>query len=210
MPKSRTRKKKPGAAKSGVEWGASGYGEGKRKRDWTIAGIAAAALIGGGVWWMWTQAAEHRAFEDFAVAGAHALDRVERTPNRGRQHVSPGTPMTYPDEFPTSGDHWPVWTQPGVYGELQPTPMLIHAMEHGNVVIYYETPGDAAWDSMTAWADIYAGQWDGLVVTPRPGLGDDVVLSAWTRNLRLDVWDPAAAAAFIDAYRGRGPENPVR
>ena len=43
-----------------------------------------------------------------------------------------------------------------------------------------------------------------------PDGGEAIVLTAWTKRLRLDPFDPAAAAAFIDAYRGRGPEHPVR
>ena len=34
--------------------------------------------------------------------------------------------------------------------------------------------------------------------------------AAWRRTLTLDPFDGDAGAAFIDAYRGRGPEHPVR
>ena len=64
--------------------------------------------------------------------------------------------------------------------------------------------------TLDAWADVYDGRWDGIVVTPMVGLGQSVVLTAWNRRLDLDRFDPASAAAFIDGYRGRGPENPVR
>ncbi len=53
-------------------------------------------------------------------------------------------------------------------------------------------------------------RWAGIVVTPKSGLGETVVLTAWTRVLRLKPFEPEAAAAFIDAFRGRGPERPVR
>lgn len=65
-------------------------------------------------------------------------------------------------------------------------------------------------DILKRWAGLYGGQWDGLVVTPKPGLGEAIVLTAWTKLLRLAPFDAEAAAAFIDAFRGRGPENPVR
>jgi len=42
------------------------------------------------------------------------------------------------------------------------------------------------------------------------GLGQRLILTAWGEILRLDHFDPAVAAAFVDKYRGRGPENPVR
>ena len=37
-----------------------------------------------------------------------------------------------------------------------------------------------------------------------------VVMTAWTKLLRLEAFDEASAAAFIDLFRGRGPENRVR
>ena len=50
----------------------------------------------------------------------------------------------------------------------------------------------------------------GIRAIRRPGLEASVILTAWTRVLTLDGFDRDAAAAFIDAYRGRGPEHPVR
>ena len=44
---------------------------------------------------------------------------------------------------------------------------------------------------------------------PRGAYGAGV-LTAWTKTLRLSSFDAALAAAFVDAYRGRGPEHPVR
>ena len=86
----------------------------------------------------------------------------------------------------------------------------MHAAEHGNIVIYYDTPGDAVRQTLDSWTDLYGAQWSGVVVTPAPGLGAAVVLTAWRKVLRLDPFDAAMAAAFVDAYRGRGPEKPVR
>jgi hypothetical protein len=47
-------------------------------------------------------------------------------------------------------------------------------------------------------------------VVTHEGLGDGVVLTAWTKKLVLPEFQPEAAATFIDTYRGRGPENSVR
>ena len=78
------------------------------------------------------------------------------------------------------------------------------------IVIYIGRPRDEDMAAMTDWAKRWDGRWDGIVITPDPGLGRRVVLTAWQRRLALDSFDPAATAAFIDAYRGRGPENAVR
>jgi hypothetical protein len=42
------------------------------------------------------------------------------------------------------------------------------------------------------------------------GLGEQVVLTAWTKRLMQKKFDIASAAAFIEKFRGRGPENPIR
>jgi hypothetical protein len=43
-----------------------------------------------------------------------------------------------------------------------------------------------------------------------PGIGEEIILTAWTRELRLPKFDAASAAAFADRFRGRRPEHPVR
>ncbi|MDP6276923.1 MAG: hypothetical protein QGI11_00225 [Nitrospinota bacterium] len=49
-----------------------------------------------------------------------------------------------------------------------------------------------------------------MIATKMAGIGVSVVLTAWTKRLNLERFDRAAAAAFIDLFRGRGPEHPVR
>ncbi len=63
---------------------------------------------------------------------------------------------------------------------------------------------------MKDWAALYGGNWDGVVAAPSSGLGKAVALTAWRKILKLDEFDPAAVAAFIDEFRGRGPEKRVR
>ncbi|MBE9079787.1 DUF3105 domain-containing protein [Romeria aff. gracilis LEGE 07310] len=91
----------------------------------------------------------------------------------------------------------------GVYDQEQPQEKLVHSLEHGNIVIYYDEPGEETINE-------FSGPWDGIVVVPKPGLGESIVLTAWTKKLAQPQFDPDAAASFIDEYRGRGPENPVR
>ncbi|MCP4327660.1 MAG: DUF3105 domain-containing protein [Alphaproteobacteria bacterium] len=119
-------------------------------------------------------------------------------------------PIAYDRDFPTSGPHSPTWTVPGVYDRPQAKSELVHALEHGHIVVYFDRPSPEAWRQLTDWAGLFSGKWDGLVVTPYPGLDETMVMTAWNRTLRLDAWNGMVAAAFIDAYRGRGPENPVR
>ena len=112
----------------------------------------------------------------------------------GRGHLTIGQSHRYPARYPTSGIHATQWTRAGFYDEPQPPTRLVHAMEHGNVVIYMESPADVI-DMLDGWASLYRGQWDGVVVTKDARLATGVVLTAWRRRLELDPFD--APAAFV-------------
>ena len=175
----------------------------------TFGGIAAVLLIAGGVWF-WSTVQESNAFEELAAAGRDVLGQVESFPDRGRRHLGPGETVNYGTSFPTSGDHDPFPTNPGVYTAGQPPTQLVHALEHGNIVIYYDRPLEPDMATLLEWSKFYRGTWDGLVVTPSRGLGESLVFTAWTKRLKMDKLNRAHGAAFIDKYRGRGPERPVR
>lgn len=178
----------------------------RRRIQWAAAGLVVAALVGG-LWWH--SSARQQDFQALAEQGREALEaRVVSERSAGRGHESGG--VSYDERFPTSGPHHPSWVDPGVYSEPQPVDELVHALEHGNIVIYYDEPGDAVMGQLREWASLYDDQWSGIVVTPARRLGESIMLTAWTRRLRLEEFEPAMAAAFIDAYRGRGPEHPVR
>lgn len=178
-----------------------------RRRLHLAAGALLVAVVVGALWWL--SSAREQEFTALAAEGRGALQsRVTTELSAGRDHVS-GSPG-YAHRFPTSGPHSPTWVEPGVYTDAQPRAQLVHALEHGNIVIYYDEPGADVMDRLRQWAALYDRQWSGIVVVPARGLGESIVLTAWTKRLRLDPFEPAVAAAFIDAYRGRGPENRVR
>lgn len=156
-----------------------------------------AACVAGWFWWA--------AKQDPALWNV-----VESFPSEGTAHISPGERVSYRTAPPTSGPHDPVPTRPGFYSEIQPPEKLVHALEHGNIVIYVEHPDPEAFQTLRKWAGQFPGHWDGVIVTPYPGLKQAIILTAWRHRLRLKEFDAAAATAFIDKFRGRGPENPVR
>ncbi|MHA1109230.1 MAG: DUF3105 domain-containing protein [Alphaproteobacteria bacterium] len=168
--------------------------------------VGAAAVT----YWMLSVGQQESAFRDLAEGGRASLTTVENVASEGRGHLQPGQTVTYRSNPPTSGIHSPTWTDPGIYDQPQPSTGLVHALEHGNIVIYTDRPDQAVMEILTGWAGIFRGKYSGIVMTPRTGIGKAVILTAWNRILRLDPFDAAAAAAFIDRYRGRGPEHPVR
>ena len=210
MPKSRTRKK-PAKGKTkakSIDWGAASA-KGSGRINLVLGAVALAALVAGGLYF-WQRQQTGSAFEALIAEGQPALARVETLPDRGGGHLTPGQGHSYDTAFPTSGIHDRVPIGPGFYTEPQRATQLVHSVEHGHIVIYYEDPGAKALAMLKDWASLFGGHWDGVVATPTTGLGKAVVLTAWRKVLRLDSFEPATAAAFIDSYRGRGPEKRVR
>jgi hypothetical protein len=171
-----------------------------------VVGLVAAA----GWWWYGNQQAEELFF-DHVRAGAGTLERVERHADHGTSgHLTPGERVNYGTNTPTSGRHDGRPVTPGVYTSVQAPTMLVHSLEHGLVVVYYDRLSADALATLEDWSGLYGGPFSGIVVTRQPGLGDRLLLTAWRKSLSLDDFDADAAAVFIDAYRGRGPENPIR
>ncbi|MHA1570651.1 MAG: DUF3105 domain-containing protein [Alphaproteobacteria bacterium] len=158
---------------------------------WACGAIAAIMLAGG-----------------TALAQQEPLAGVKTLPDQGQQHEN--GPVDYGTSFPTSGAHSPTPVPPGFYTDRPPSESLVHSLEHGNIVIYYDQPGDAAITAMRDWAQQYRGGLDGVVVVRVRGIGPGVALTAWTKQLFQHNFDETAAFAFIDAFRGRGPERSVR
>jgi thioredoxin reductase len=74
-------------------------------------------------------------------------------------------------------------------------------------------------DMETSVDDVYATgataraeKWQAVIAAPHPAANPDAayVLTAWQVRQDMDEYDPETVRAFLDAFRGRGPENPVR
>lgn len=142
------------------------------------------------------------------------LSDAESFESNGRNHVPEDRDIQYERVPPLSGTHYENWVEAGFYEETPPLGNLVHSLEHGHVVVYYD-PGamtPAARENLTALASNYTARWESVVVAPNPN--DDpaapYVLTAWQVRLRMQEYDPETVQAFLDAFRGRGPENSVR
>lgn len=142
------------------------------------------------------------------------LQGVEQFPSQGRDHVERGTDVNYSTMPPTSGPHYTGTVGAGFYEQRQSLGDLVHTLEHGAVVVYYDpaalTP--EAEQSLKEWASVHTGTWKSVVVVPHPEENPDApyVLTAWRHMLEMDQYDPETVQAFLAEYLGRGPENPVR
>jgi hypothetical protein len=142
------------------------------------------------------------------------LQKVQSFPSEGAEHVAEGTQIAYSTEPPTSGKHYGRETPAGFYVEPRPAGNLVHSLEHGAVVIYYDPAQltDEIRQSLTRFVQAHRDPWASVVVVPHPNPKPDApfVLTAWTKMLKLDRYDILTIRAFLAEYLGRGPENPVR
>jgi hypothetical protein len=159
------------------------------------------------------------------------------SPNSGTQHPDDGTSHTaigvtcreapqsdpncgtdpYSSVPATSGPHWDPsgianW---GVYSTPQPETQLIHNLEHGGIVIWYDPEALEAdqIDALTSYvttqvASGVSGRYK-FILTPWAGgepLPAAVVATAWRYSLELEEADTDAIDAFARARYGRSPE----
>jgi hypothetical protein len=162
-------------------------------------------------WLWWNSKQADTGLQQQIAEGQAALSRVKSFPSEGlEQHVPQGSSVYYRTNPPTTGAHYPTPSDPGYYETLQLPGNLVHALEHGHIVVYYDRPSSEVIRSLKDWASRFQDRWAGVIVAPMPGIGQGIILTAWTKELRLGKFDAASAAAFMDRFRGRGPEHPVR
>ena len=182
-----------------------------RKKGGNAIVWVAGFLIAGGIGYLiWGQGGGEEEFMKSVAAGRSAASQVKAIPSRGTTHLRLGQTFAYPGLYPTSGPHDSVPTPPGFYTGTRSPTKLVHALEHGSIVIYYDKPGEEALKTLRSWTSLYSAPWAAVIAVPQPGIGKTVVLTAWTKRLTLPNFERPAAAAFIDLYRGRGPEKRVR
>jgi lysophospholipase L1-like esterase len=133
---------------------------------------------------------------------------IETFPYEGSAHVPVGTTVVYMTDPPTSGNHYP-YPQGGGYFE---TPIesgfLLHSMEHGGVIIYYNpaTVTDAQKYSLKTLARNHPGLFGMVVCVPRNDPAYPIILTAWTHRLRLETYDQSRFDGFVTLFLNQGPE----
>lgn len=142
------------------------------------------------------------------------LADVESFPNQGNEHVDSVSQSTYDQFPPLSGPHYGGTVSAGFYEEEQSLGDLVHTLEHGAVIVYYDPAAlsDNATESLREFSSVHTGAWRSVVVVPNPSDDPEAayVLTAWQHRLYMDDYDAETVHAFLSEYLGRGPENSVR
>ncbi|MBW3616011.1 MAG: DUF3105 domain-containing protein [Actinobacteria bacterium] len=114
---------------------------------------------------------------------------------------------TYTVDPPAGGAHEPSAAPPGFYNpENVPSDgKLVHAMEHGFVVLWYR-PDLSAEDrqELEKLSDRFGRE---LIVAPRASLEGEAAVTAWHRRLVCRELDPEAVALFTSSFKDQGPEK---
>lgn len=171
----------------------------KRTKLLTVAVIAAAALA---IVVPTTVVLSGAAQEKSAATAAAAapIDGVKTFEVASANHVD--TKVAY-DQMPgVGGDHNPVWLNCGIYEAPVPENNAVHSMEHGAVWITYDGIGDA---EVAALKDA-VGEKTYLILSPFPGQGAKIKLTAWGEQLSVDSPDDPRIKTFITKYR-QGPQT---
>lgn len=138
---------------------------------------------------------------------------VEFFDNEGHDHLPENSISFFRTDPPTSGPHSFRWLPPSIYKANETTrELLVHNLEHGNIVIYFNrailSDSDVKW--LSQLTNEYLGQWDGVLMVERDDKEHPLILTAWRAMLRMKGLDQGKVLKFVEAFRGRGPENPVR
>ncbi len=122
---------------------------------------------------------------------------------------------TYNSTPPTSGPHYGNLVEWDVYTQPVPYQMLLHNMEDGGIIVYYQCPDGCSdtVDALTSIVNAYIDDGQRLVLAPNiPGwsngttghadMGAQIVVTAWNRILKMDAVDVERIRAFVDKYQG--------
>jgi len=147
-------------------------------------------------------------------------------PDAGRGHVrdgsacraSPGSCSVAADPYTslpaTSGPHWDTPANWGAYSTPQAESQLIHNLEHGGIVIWYDPAQlDAEQvDQLSSYVDTQVAQGVGgrykFILSPWDGeeLASPIAVTSWRNLLFLDELDIGAIDAFAGQHYGMAPE----
>jgi hypothetical protein len=150
---------------------------------------------------------------DMQAAAKAAGCTVKTEKDEGRGHADKTfKPADYKTNPPTSGTHYPVAAQDGIYAPDNPPALgeSTHALEHGRIGVQYK-PGTSP--QLIKQLESLAGENGGyhmLLFQNTTGMKPAVAATAWDQSLKCPtpgpkMWD--ALRTFRDRYLDKGPES---
>jgi hypothetical protein len=138
---------------------------------------------------------------------------------KSREHTADiNETIKYASKPPTSGRHYQEWAEDGVYEDPPDIKLLVHALEHGRIILWLNEKKLTA-DQRANIKAFYDDDTYQMLITPdTTGMTYAVAATAWNRDpqpngtgqlLGCPKYDDAiftAFESFKDEHRSRGPE----
>ncbi|GAB4579133.1 MAG: hypothetical protein Fur0022_18710 [Anaerolineales bacterium] len=134
-------------------------------------------------------------------------------------HVAENQPLPpYSSDPPTSGTHYPTWWQAGFYDETSPEATsvpfpagyLVHNLEHGYVIFWYNCALLTPEACETLKGDLKKVMDDvnnfKVIAFPWTTIDVPVVATSWGQLLKMETFDAELAAEMIRRNRNHSPE----
>ncbi len=124
------------------------------------------------------------------------------------KHIPEDQKVKYNSNPPTSGDHYAVEAEWGIYNVAPVDERLVHNLEHGGIVISYNPDkiNGEELEKLRVQVRKLSTTNPRIILTPRENLESAIALTAWGYLQKLDNYDPTAVKTFYDAHIARGPE----
>lgn len=180
-------------------------GKQRQKTITQITLISVGVLVAAGIFYILWLAFRPAAGEDVAIMAETG-------------HVELDTdPGPYNSDPPTSGKHYEVDLKPGFYEEDSlltyapyPEGYLVHNLEHGYVIFWYDCTDLDEEGCQSLKADILSVMDSKnnfkTIAFPRPSMGVPVVMTSWGQMQRFEQFDIQQANAFYDRNLNNAPE----
>jgi hypothetical protein len=172
--------------------------------SWSAVGLVILALIGWLVWQNLQQPTQ--------------VGEVIPIPADYVKHIEASTPPgPYPSDPPAGGVHYAAELDAKFYEESDlvtlpqyPEGSLVHNLEHGYVIFWYNCAGldQAGCDALKTNIRGVMSEFDGLklIAFPWKSLDTPLVMTSWGRLQRFKTFDPTQVRDFIKANRNKSPE----
>lgn len=141
--------------------------------------------------------------------------RIVESPPTSATHLAECSAIAYSTNPPSGGDHYQFWAAYQSYDTPVRPGFLVHSLEHGAVVFWYNCPEGCADEVAEVEAFISSLPEDPLctavprrtALVPYPELGSRWAASAWGFALTADCFDADEFRSFYTEHTGQAPED---
>ena len=145
---------------------------------------------------------------------------IQTHPLEPANHVPEGTILDASTNPPSSGPHYGIWANFKEYDKVIADGYLLHSMEHGAVVLFYDCDPSACvappgvLDALRAVRN--AATTDPMcdpsirvriIIAPRPANDVPIAAAAWGATYKADCVDAPTLSKFITDFYAKAPED---